>query len=123
MNEKEEIVFEMGLRYNISRKEKELREIVIMEAEKLLEIVKDAVESQDPEVLIRGLDHCRFLQGIMAVSGIRHDEINSSEEEIELLENEITRKLLDSGTLIVVEEIRIDNEPDKMYNPFKIDPN
>ena len=110
--EREREFFEMGLRRNISYEEEELRKIVIMEAKILLEIIKNAVKSQDPEVLTRGLNHCHFLQGIMAVSGIKHNEINSSKKEIELLETEITQRLFDSGALIIVGEVRRE-EPDK----------
>ena len=124
MDERERKIFEMGLRNKISYNEERLREVVIEEAKILLEIVEDAVKSQDPEVLKGGLDHCCFLYGIITVSGIKHDEINSSEKEIESLINEIAEKWLASSTPILVAEVRTENPIEiEMDDLFKINLN
>ena len=93
MNKEKEILEEL-LRKAILYEEDKLREITIAEAKAALEIVKLASQSLEPENLMKGLGYCHFIQQAKEeVAIIGYDEINSSKEEIELLENEIARKL------------------------------
>lgn len=95
------------IRNAISYKESEFRKITIAETKVALEIIRLASQSQEIEDLMKGLDYCYFIRQAMEEVGIiRYDEIDSSEEEIKSLENEIDRRLLVSGKIVVMGETR-----------------
>jgi len=97
VNEKERRILEIGIRNAISYKEEKLKRIAteagIEEVKVMIGILEDTVKSQDPEILIRGLNHYQVLQVTMAVLEIEYDEIGSSEEELMSLANEIFERL------------------------------
>ena len=131
MNNEKQQLSEQEIRDNISNLEKLFEktaiETVTEEAKISLEIVKNAVKSQDPKNLLKGFYHCNLIQQTMAVMGIEYSKINSSEKEIESLENEIRQKIPTPGTLIVVtgkieEIIKEDDENDNDNAPPNIKP-
>ena len=132
MNKREREFFEMGLRNKISYKEEERNRIIKEGAIKdillQLEIVKYAVQSQNPEVLKKGLVYCLLIQEIIRDLEIGYDEINSSEEKIKSLENEIVCKLpvLPSlfPNIVIIAGKDSEEEINKIGNdPFEINPN
>ena len=132
MSERQRKIFEMGLRNKISYKEEERNRIIKEGAIKdillQLEIVKYTVQSQDVEVLERGLGYCLLIQEIIRDLEIGYDEINSSKEEIKSLENEIVCKLPVHPSLfpniIIIAGKDNKEETNKIGNdPFEINPN
>jgi len=106
VNEKERRILEIGIRNVISYKEEKLKRIAteagIEEVKVMIGILEDTVKSQDPEILIRGLNHYQVLQATIAILEIQYDEIGSSEEELMSLANEIFEKLLIEIELAII---------------------
>jgi|GEM_PF-4416501 len=114
MNKKERKILEMGIRNVISYKEEKLRRIAteagIEEVKVMIGILEDAVKSQDSEILIRGLNYYQVIQTTMAVLEIEHDKIDSSEEKLMSLANEIFERLPTEIKLAIIARME-DEEP------------
>lgn len=128
MNEEEERVFEIGLGNQISYKEVELNKTIRKGAIKgallQLEIIRLASQSQDPEVLEKGLSYFFLLWETMKDMEIKDDEIKSSKEEIRLLGNEIAQKLPDPDIPVITVVVeKIDFHQLDVVDSFKINLN
>ena len=93
MNKKERKVSEIEIRNDISHKEEKLKRIATEEIKVMIGILEDAVKSQDPKVLIKGLNYYQVILVTMAVLEIKYDKIGSSEEKLISLTDKIFERL------------------------------
>jgi len=125
MNEEERKILEMGIRNAISYKEEKLKRIAteagIEEIKVMIGILEDAIKSQDPKILIRGLNHYQVLQVTMAVLEIEHDKIGSSEEKLMSLANEIFERLPIEIKLAIIARME-DEDKEPVTRIFVNDP-
>ena len=125
MNKKERNILEMGIRNAISYKEEELKRIAteagIEEVKVMIGILEDTVKSQDPKILIRGLNYYQVLQVTMAVLEIEHDKIGSNEEKLMSLANEIFEGLPIEIKLAIIARME-DEDKEPVTRIFVNDP-